>query len=579
MVTDGASNRYFSTLKKQRVGFALVLVFSGLISVLMLTGSIYMLQVYDRVLSSGSIMTLAGLFSIVVVMYLFFGLFDLLRQRLLSRIATRVDLDLGRDCFLAQMQHVNGSGVKNADPLKHLGVLRHFLSGPTAASLFDLPFVPLFLCVLFMIHPLLGSIVLGGAVVAGLAAVLGHISSRRLQQASTKQAVLQNEFASDTFRNADVVSAMGMQQNLGDHWQGMQLSNLAMQQRTASVSEIVASFSKTFRILLQSSILTVGAVLVLQDQISAGMIIASSILSGRALAPIDQAIGQWRSISQTTLAHRTLRKFFDAVQQKTDFIELPKPTGRITVKSLTKLSADQGAGRQEMLLQNITFTLKPGDGLGVIGKSAAGKSILARLLVGAWRPDRGEVQIDGAAFDKWPQAEIGKFIGYLPQTVTLLPGSISQNIGRFDPLATDADIIAAAQLAKVHDLILGLPDGYATRVGGAFGTRLSGGQIQRIALARAVLFKPVLVVLDEPNAHLDGAGDDALERVITDLRTAGSTVIVMAHRPSAIAAVNKIMVLDQGRMIQFDTKDNVLGASGARQESAKVRHLANHTRG
>ncbi len=383
---------------------------------------------------------------------------------------------------------------------------------------------------------------------------------------------------SHAFRNAEVISAMGMQQNLGDHWHKMQLSNLAVQQRTASMSEILASFSKTFRVLLQSSILTVGAVLVLKDQISAGMIIASSILSGRALAPIDQVIGQWRSVSQTTLAHKTLARFFDAVHPKSDFIELPKPTGHITVKSLTKLSLDQGAGRQEMLLNNINFTLCPGDGLGVIGKSAAGKSILARLLVGAWQPDRGDVQIDGAAFDKWPKATIGKFIGYLPQTVTLLPGTISQNIGRFDPDATDADIIEAAQFAKVHDLILRLPDGYATQVGGAFGTRLSGGQIQRIALARAVLLKPVLVVLDEPNAHLDGAGDDALEAVIKDLRAAGCTVIVMAHRPSAIGAVNKIMVLDQGRMIQFDTKENVLGVSGSRHASAKVRHFANHAR-
>lgn len=572
------SNRYIEALKKQRIGFALIFIFSGLISVLMLTGSIYMLQVYDRVLSSGSMETLVGLFAIVVVLYLFFGLFDLLRQRLLSRIAMRLNLELGCDSFIAQIQRENDVSGRDFLPLKQLGLVRQFLSGPTAANLFDLPFVPLFLGVLFILHPVLGLIVLAGAIIEGLAAIVGRVSSRQLQQESARQTVLQNEFAAETFRKAETAVAMGMQQNLGEHWQTMQLSNMAIQQRVSNIAESLVSFSKTFRVLLQSSILTVGAVLVLKDQISAGMIIASSILSGRALAPIDHAIGQWRAIADTALAHQNLQQFFETVRPKTKHIQLPNPTGRITVKSLSKIAAEQGAGRQEFLLNNLNFTLEPGDGLGVIGRSAAGKSVLARLLVGAWQPDRGEVQIDGAAFNKWDPGTIGRYIGYLPQKVTLLPGTISQNIGRFDPAATDADIIAAAQLAKVHDLILRLPNGYATRVGGASGTRLSGGQVQRIALARAVLFRPVLVVLDEPNAHLDGAGDDALEQAIRHLRAAGSTVIVMTHRPSAIAALNKIMVLDQGRITRFDTKENVLEQTGSDQEPSKVRHLTKRTR-
>lgn len=573
-----ASNKYAIALRRQKPGFAFVLIISGVISVLMLTGSIYMLQVYDRVLSSGSIATLMGLFAIVVVLYLFFGLFDLLRQRMLARIGTRLECDLGRSGFLAQLQAKQGDKNGAVDPLRHLSGISQFLSGPTAGNLFDLPFVPVFLAVLFIVHPVLGLIVVGGAVVAGLSALIAGFIARRWQEHRNQGAARQAEFAAETVRNTETVIAMGMQNNLAAHWHRMQLANLKTHQQSARGTEILASFSKTFRILLQSSILTVGAVLVLKEQISPGMIIASSVLSGRVLAPVDQAIGQWRAIAQTVFAHRALLGFFERGKDKAGNIDLPKPSGRLAVTSLTKFAAGATATRQELLLQSVSFSLEPGDGLGVIGKSAAGKSILARLLVGAWQPDRGEVRIDGAGFDKWPAGGIGRHIGYLPQSVTLLPGTIGQNIARFDPHATDGDIVAAAQLANVHDLILRLPNGYATEVGGASGSPLSGGQIQRIALARAVIFKPSLIVLDEPNAHLDGAGDTALEDAITQLRAGGSTVIVMAHRPSAIAAVNKILILDQGRMTKFGDKDKILGKP-VRPQSPPVRQqLSNHAR-
>lgn len=560
-----ASNKYAIALRRQKAGFAVIVLFSGLISILMLTGSIYLLQVYDRVLSSGSIITLVGLFSIVVVLYLFYGLFDLLRQRMLSRIGTRLEFDLGRDSFVAQLQACQSRENIKVDPLGQLSVLNQFLSGPSASSLFDVPFVPLFLGVLFIVHPVLGLIVVGGAMAAALSGVLAGVIARRWQDRRTQDATVQSEFSTEAMRNSETVLAMGMQGCLADHWRSMQIKNLGTQQRSARGTEILASFSKTFRVLLQSTILTVGAVLVLNDQITPGMIIASSVLSGRVLAPIDQAISQWRSIAKTLFAHRSLHDFFENTPDRESTIDLPKPAGRITVTSLTKFSDNAAHTQQELLLQSVSFNLEPGDGLGVIGKSASGKSVLARLLVGAWKPDRGEVQIDGAAFDKWPAGAIGRHIGYLPQSVILLPGTIGQNIARFDPLATDADIIAAAKLARVHDLILRLPNGYATMVGGRSGTPLSGGQIQRIGLARAVIFSPALVVLDEPNANLDGAGDDALENAISDLRAAGSTVIVMAHRPSAIAAVNKILVLDQGRMTRFDTKENVMGTANTQR--------------
>lgn len=578
MVAADASNKYVAALRRQKAGFAFVLIMSGVISVLMLTGSIYMLQVYDRVLSSGSVVTLMGLFAIVVVLYLFFGLFDLLRQRMLSRIGTRLECDLGRSGFFAQLQAKQGVNADGSDPLRHLSGIGQFLSGPTAGNLFDLPFVPVFLAVLFLVHPVLGFIVVGGAVVAGVSAWFAGFIARRWQEQRNHGAARQSEFATEALRNSEAVVAMGMQNNLATHWQAMQLESLKTHQHAAQGSEILASFSKTFRILLQSSILTVGAVLVLREQISPGMIIASSVLSGRVLAPIDQAIGQWRAIAQMLFAHRALMRFFKDTKDQDGNIDLPKPSGRLTVTSLTIFAVGASATRQELLLQSVSFRLEPGDGLGVIGKSAAGKSILARLLVGAWQPDRGEVRLDGAGFDKWPVGAIGRHIGYLPQSVTLLPGTIGQNIARFDPHATDGDIVAAAQLANVHDLILRLPNGYATRVGGASGSPLSGGQIQRIALARAVIFKPALIVLDEPNAHLDGAGDTALEDAITQLRAAGSTVIVMAHRPSAIAAVNKILILDQGRMTKFGDKDKILGPPPQAQKPPVRQPLSNHAR-
>ncbi|EEB82653.1 heme acquisition ABC transporter HasD, ATP binding protein [Roseobacter sp. GAI101] len=555
------SNTYLDALKDQRTGFAMVFILSGLVNVLMLTGSVYMLQVYDRVLSSGSMVTLAGLFTIVVILYLFLGLFDFLRQRLLSRIAIRLDVALGKPSYKSWVQSGLPPQSASPEPLRQLSMLRQFLSGPTAVSLFDLPFVPIFLAALFLVHPWLGMMVLAGACVAGIAAILGRVLTRKWQEQAAIQNNTLQEFSRHSRQSAEVLTAMHMHDNLGNHWKTMHETRLALHQNASNPSEVISAFSKTFRLLLQSAILSVGAVLVMQNQISAGMIIASSVLSSRALAPIDQVIGQWRAIGTAVAANRILRDFFAQIGADPQLVEFPEPTGRIAVKSLSKFSPQRGTQMRKALLQSISFDLAPGDGLGVIGKSAAGKSMLARVLVGAWQPDQGEVQLDGASLTKWQDGILGRAIGYLPQRIDLLPGSISQNIARFDPAASDADVIAAAQLAGVHDLINALPDGYASQVGGASGTPLSGGQVQRIGLARAVLFCPKLLVLDEPNAHLDGDGDDALDAAIMKLRTAGSTVIVMAHRPSAISAMNKIMILENGRMVRFDTKEAVLGGA------------------
>lgn len=570
----GHANPYRAALRRLRPAVITVGLFSALLSLLMLTGSVYMLQVYDRVLASGSVPTLVGLFAIVIVLYGFLGIYDFLRSRMLSRAARQLDLGTGPETFRAWLRSgVPGgagggqaSGGQAAQPLQDLGILRGFISGPAIVALFDTPFVPLFLAVLFLIHPWLGWLTVAGAlVVAGLAGV-----NRLLTRAAIREAAAldgnERDFTEKGRRNAEAIIAMGMEGALTRRWQALHDRTLTTGERGSDPSEVLASSSRAFRLLLQSAILTLGAWLVLQNQMTAGMIVAASILSGRALAPVDQVIGQWRAIGRALEAHRRLGTFFDErAEAARPRIDLPAPTGQITVSRLTKLAPGWADGRpgaeRPRILHQVSFTLEPGDGLGVIGNSASGKSTLARLIMGAWAPDAGEIRLDGATPDQWDPAVLGRSVGYLPQVLDMLPGTIRDNIARFDAQATDRAVIEAAKLAGVHDMILGLPDGYATMLGGTGGAQpLSGGQIQRLGLARAIYGRPRLVVLDEPNSNLDVAGDDALANAIATLRADGATVIVMAHRPSAIAAVNKVLILHNGMVARFGDKDAVLTA-------------------
>ena len=556
-------NSYHAVLRRLRRVFVLVGLFSAVINVLMLTGSIYMLQVYDRVLSSGSVPTLIGLFAIVVVLYGFLAFYDFLRTRSLARVAIQLDQAIAPATFRSWIRSgLPGDGLSGVggQPLRDLEVVRGFLASPAITALFDLPWVPLYLGILFVVHPWFGWLTVAGS---GVVALLAFINRAVTRQAITRSMSLdgaERDFVDRSRRDAEAVHAMGMQQAITRRWSAMHTATLAAGQVGSDPSEILAATSRAFRMLLQSAILTLGAYLVLAGQISGGMIIASSILSGRALAPIDQIIGQWRSIGRAAEAHRRLGLFFDEEQVEKPRIDLPAPTGQISVSKVIKLAPGKPGTERARLLNQISFELQPGDGLGVIGNSAAGKSTLARLVVGAWAPDSGEIRLDGATPDQWDPVILGRSIGYLPQTLVMLPGSIRDNIARFDLAAEDAAVIAAATLAGVHEMILKLPDGYATLLGGEH-MPLSGGQIQRLGLARAIFGMPRLVVLDEPNSNLDVAGDAALAQAITALRAAGSVVIVMAHRPSAIAAVNKVLILHSGTAVQFGDKETVLAAA------------------
>ena len=566
ILSRGTSTLYGRARRRMRPAFLGVAAISAILNVLMLTGSVYMLQVYDRVLGSGSLATLAGLFAIVVVLYGFFGVYDALRTRLLNRAALRFDQELATPAFAA---HLRASGRGGSEqPLRDLDSLRGFLGSPSMAGLFDLPFVPLFLVVLTLVHPWLGGLTLAGAGLVGLFALMTRIVTARTEGLQLSRDQAGRALAQAGQGGACAVLAMGMEDRVTDRWAGLRAAAQAAAQRGGDPAGVLAAASRSTRMLLQSAILTLGAMLTLKGEISAGMIIAASILSGRALAPIDQAIGQWRQIGQAMAAHRRLKDFFAKRPDEARRTDLPAPTGAIRLHGVSRLAA--GAERKP-ILSRLEFALEPGDGLGVIGHSASGKSTLARLLAGADRPDLGEIRFDGATPDQWDPAELGRHVGYLSQQPSLLPGTLRENIARFDADASDADVIAAAKLTGTHAMILALPQGYETPVGGAPGSHpLSGGQLQRIGLARAVYGQPKIVVLDEPNAHLDSAGEQALTRAIETLRAAGSTVIVMAHRPAALAAVNKILVLEQGRVHSFGPREEFMAARETPAENAST---------
>ncbi len=550
-------NPYRNAMGALRKPFMQVGLLSAAINLLMLTGPIYMLQVYDRVLSSGSVPTLMGLFLIVVVLYAFLGLYEFLRARLLSRAGYRLDSLVGTKAFEFWLRSGIAHDRSNDNPMRDLDVVRSFLASPAILGIFDLPWIPLFLGIVFFIHPWLGWLTLAGACVVALAAWLNQAMTQHPISEAMAMDAAERGFTDRSRRNAEAVVALGMSHKVIDRWRDIHRASLARVQMSGDRSEGFAAFSKSFRLLLQSMLLTLGAYLAIHQEVSAGAIIATSIIAGRALAPVDQVIGQWRAIGRAREAHRRILNTLDAVRPEIRRVKLPAPTGLLQVTNLTKLVPGQTRiADRTKILDRINFDLGPGDGMGVIGSSAAGKSSLAKLIVGAWKADSGEVRLDGALLDQWPPEDLGEHIGYLPQALEMLPGTIAENIARFDPQADDSKIVEAAKIAGVHEMILTLPGGYATRIG-SVRQPLSGGQTQRLGLARAIYGLPRLIVLDEPNSNLDSGGDNALAEAIKDLRARGCVVIIMAHRPEVISAVNKVLILDRGKLMHFGDKEEV----------------------
>ncbi|HLZ00546.1 MAG TPA: type I secretion system permease/ATPase [Bradyrhizobium sp.] len=534
------------------IGIAL---FSGVINLLMLSGSLYMLQVYDRVIPSRNIATLAGLSLMVLFAYLMQGYFDALRTRMLCRVATLFDVSLQDSIHtaLATLPLRGARPMVMQQPLRDLDQIRAFMSSMGPTAFLDMPWIPIFLIALFLFHPAIGmTAVLGTAAIVAMTLVTERMS-RSAAKATMDSSAQRQVLADTTQRNAEVIWALGMVDRFGALWARVNERYLRENIRATDVYANLGSGAKVLRYVLQSGMLGIGAYLVVADKASGGIMIASSIMMGRALAPVEVALGSWK---QLVAARQGIARLRDVckltAKPAAPTVTLSRPCRELTVQELSVAPP----GTERPIVQNVSFALKAGMGLALLGASASGKTSLSKALVGVWPAQHGVVRLDGAAIDQWRNEDLGRHIGYLPQDVALFDGTVAENISRFDPGATSEAILKAARIAGVHDVILGLPEGYSTRIGQG-GAALSAGQRQRVGLARAVYGDPFLVVLDEPNANLDAEGENALGRAIQLLRRAGSIVIVISHRPNALAALDMALVLYDGKAIAFGPSQEV----------------------
>jgi PrtD family type I secretion system ABC transporter len=544
-----------SALRACRGAFVGIGLFSALLNVLYLTGSFFMLAVYDRVLPSRSLPTLVALALLAFGLYLFQAVLDVLRGRVLVRIGSALDEALsGRiyDMIVRRPLKARPSG-DGLQPLRDLDQVRSYLSGLGPTALFDLPWMPFYLAICFLFHPLIGLTALLGSLVLVTLAVLTDVLMRSPTRDVYAHGASRNTLADASRRNAEALHALGMAGRLAAVWGEANARYLASQRRAADITGGLGSITKVLRMMLQSAVLGVGGYLVIMQEASAGIIIAGAILASRALAPVELAIGNWKGFVAARQGWKRLQQLaalFPPQQQSTP---LPAPRKCLAVEGVTMLPP----GEQRVVVQEASFRLNAGHALGIIGPSAAGKSCLVRGIVGVWSPARGKVRLDDAALEHWSAEALGRHLGYLPQDVELFAGTVAQNIARFEREPDPEALIAAANAARVHELVLRLPDGYETQIGEG-GAALSAGQRQRIALARALYRDPFLVVLDEPNSNLDAEGDQALAQAILGVRARGGIAIVVAHRMNAVACVDQLLLLAEGRVQAFGPKDQML---------------------
>ena len=536
---------------------------SALINILYLTGSFFMLQVYDRVLPSKSIPTLLSLCLLALVLYIFQGWFEIVRSRMLVRISASLDEVLNGRVFQAMLQmpfksRVPGDGMQ---PIRDFDHIRSFLSGMGPPAFFDLPWLPFYVAICFLFHPVIGWMAIFGAVVLAGLTYLTNVSSRTHSKQANESSNIRNGYAALSLRNAEVIRAMGMSGRIGKTWEEKNGAHRVMMCAASDVGNQYAAISKIFRLALQSAVLAVGALLVMDGSASAGIMIAASILTSRALAPVELAIANWKGFVSARDAWRRTGEVLAATAEKAPPLQLPAPRRVLTVEKLAG-TAPSGKG---IIFIDVDFTVQAGSAIGIIGTSASGKSAFARVLLQLWPAVRGSVRLDGAELSQWSTEDLGRYIGYLPQDVELFNGTIAENIARFLEDASPASIIAAAKAARIHDMVIRLPNGYDTEIGEG-GTLLSAGQRQRVALARALYGDPFLIVLDEPNSNLDTEGEQALSEAILSVRARGGIVLVIAHRPSVLSSVDLVMVMNGGRMNAFGPRDEILGRVVAKPE-------------
>ena len=537
--------------------FGSVFVFSIFVNLLMLTGPLYMLQVYDRVLGSQSEETLLALTVLLAFLYLMMGLLDFARGRVMARAGARVQHRLDERVFTAILRgSVLPNTARGALGLRDLESIQRLMSSPAMMAIFDVPWTPFFLLAIFMFHPALGILaVVGGGLLIVIAILNQRLTSQPLGQANGTVSRAE-QMAAQIANEGETINAMGMRAAAFTRWKALRDLALTQQLSASDRAGAFSSFTKSTRLFLQSAMLGLGAYLVLQNEMTAGAMIAASILLGRALAPIEQTIGQWPAVQRAIQGRHDLVELLDKIPPFPTHTTLPRPKALLEVKDLSVVPPSESVPTLRM----VSFTLHPGQALGVIGSSGSGKSTLARAITGLWPAGSGSIRLDGATLAQYAPDTLGSYIGYLPQSVHLFGGTIAENIARLPDAPNETAVIDAARRADAHEMILQLPGGYDTQVG-AVNARLSGGQIQRIGLARALYGNPVLLVLDEPNSNLDNSGSIALNTAIQTMKAEGRSVLIMAHRPAAIQECDLLLVLDGGLRKAFGPRDDVLKAT------------------
>ncbi|WP_158965290.1 type I secretion system permease/ATPase [Chachezhania sediminis] len=554
MIHRSGKDELIAARQQSRGLYWIVGIFSFFANMLMLTGPLYMLQVYDRVLGSRSEATLLALTLLVAFLYGIMGILDYTRGRIMARAGARFQSALDHRVFDAMIRR----SAVSRDPAAQTGLadlesVQRLIASPVLMAVFDIPWTPVFLVGISFFHPWLGYLAMGGGALLILITWLNQTLTRRPMlkagQASNRSNILSEEIRTE----AEMIQSMGMRQAAFRRWLVARNASLDETMRANDVGGTFSSLTKTLRLFLQSAMLGLGAYLVLQGELSAGAMIAGSILLGRALAPIEMAIGQWPVVQRAMKGWSSLSSLLDNVPAEDTRTALPRPKARLQVQSLTVVPP----GETRAVLRTLSFEVQPGQAVGIIGPSGSGKSTLARALTGVWRPAGGVIRLDGAALDQYDPSVLGHHIGYLPQRVMLFDGTVAQNIARLEQEPDAEKVVEAAKKAAAHDMIVNLPDGYDTRITQG-GGRLSGGQIQRVGLARAMYGDPVLLILDEPNSNLDNEGSMALNAAIREMKAAGNAVMIMAHRPAAIQECDMLLVIDSGTRAAFGPKDEVL---------------------
>jgi PrtD family type I secretion system ABC transporter len=544
---------------------AFLFMMSGLISVLALTGSIYMMQVYDRAITSGSVPTLLALSVLAIGLYLFQGFFDTIRSQVLVRVGAKFDKKLAplAHKVAIEMPRFGFSTAESLERGRDVDTVRSFLGGQGPAALFDLPWIPVYLAFVYMLHPWLGVLTFTGAFVLAILTICSELMTRKLANATRSAAIARNTIADSNARNADVLKAMGFGHRAVHRFNAANIEHLLLQTKTSDIGGTLAATSRVLRMLLQSAVLGLGAFLTMKGELTAGAIMAASVAAGRALAPVDMAIANWKPFVAARTSFDRLRETVVALVTATEPMDLPTAHRALSVEKITVAAPSTG----QVILTEVAMELKAGQAVGIIGPSGGGKSTLVRAMTGVWPTLRGAIRLDGADLPMWKEEALGRNIGYLPQDVGLLDATVEENIARFEENPDPEKVIAAARAAGVHDLIVRLPNGYRTQIGPQ-GMALSAGQRQRIGLARALYGDPFIVIMDEPNSNLDAEGETALRDAILGIKARGGIVIVVAHRPSALSAVDLIGIVQNGRLVAFGPKDEIFAQVGSGQAAA-----------